>query len=78
MELQKKQFAFLPKMMKMSMRPMVYTAIPLILFFRWFMDYFTAFESFRFFIRSTCKKKINYKHVLPSLLHAQGICNKKN
>lgn len=49
MELQKKQFAFLPKMMKMSMRPIVYTAIPLILFFRWFMDYFDALGNIKFF-----------------------------
>lgn len=29
-------------MMKLSFRPIIYTAIPLFLFFRWFMDYFTA------------------------------------
>lgn len=49
MELQKKQFAFMPKMMKLSMRPMMYTAIPLILFFRWFMDFFAAIGDPRFF-----------------------------
>lgn len=49
MELQKKQFAFLPKMMKLSMRPIMYTSIPLILFFRWFMDFFAAMEGFKFF-----------------------------
>ncbi len=49
MELQKKQFAFLPKMMKLSMRPIIYTSIPLILFFRWFMDYFDAIGGVRFF-----------------------------
>lgn len=42
MELQKKQLEFLPKMMKLSMRGIVYTSIPLILFFRWFMDYFNS------------------------------------
>ncbi len=42
MELQKKQLEFIPKTMKLSMRPIVYTAIPLILFFRWFMDFFSA------------------------------------
>ncbi len=51
MELQKKSFEFLPKTMKLSMRAMMYTGVPLILFFRWFMDYFSnpALESFRFF-----------------------------
>ena len=49
MELQKKQFAFLPKMMKLSMRPIMYTSIPLILFFRWFMDFFNAIGDVRFF-----------------------------
>lgn len=49
MELQKKQFAFLPKMMKLSMRPIIYTSIPLILFFRWFMDYFTLAGDIKFF-----------------------------
>ena len=48
-ELQKKQFAFMPKMMKISMRPMMYTAIPLILFFRWFMDFFSLIGDPRFF-----------------------------
>lgn len=43
MEMQKKHFSeFMPKMMKLSMRPIVYTMIPLILFFRWFSDYFSA------------------------------------
>lgn len=49
MELQKKQFAFMPKMMKLSMRPIMYTSLPLILFFRWFMDYFDAIGNVRFF-----------------------------
>ena len=49
MSLQKKQFEFMPKMMKLSMRPLVYTAIPLILFFRWFVDYFGAIGEFKFF-----------------------------
>jgi uncharacterized membrane protein (DUF106 family) len=42
MELQKKQFAMMPKQMKLSMRAVAYTGIPFILFFRWFNDYFTA------------------------------------
>jgi len=49
MELQKKQFEFLPKTMKLSMRAMIYTGVPFILFFRWFMDFFTAIPDFRFF-----------------------------
>ena len=49
LELQKKQFEFLPKMMKVSMRSIVYTAIPLILFFRWFMDFFSALGDPKFF-----------------------------
>jgi uncharacterized membrane protein (DUF106 family) len=42
MELQKKQFAMFPKQMKLSMRGIIYTGIPFILFFRWFSDYFLA------------------------------------
>jgi len=41
MEFQKKQFGSMGKMMKLSMRPMIYTGVPIILFFRWFMDIFT-------------------------------------
>ena len=48
-ELQKKQFEIIPKTMKLTMRPIVYTGIPIILFFRWFMDYFNAMPDFRFF-----------------------------
>jgi uncharacterized membrane protein (DUF106 family) len=48
-ELQKKQFAFIPKTMKLSMRPIMFTGIPLILFFRWFMDFFTVFGDYKFF-----------------------------
>ncbi len=39
-ELQKKQFKLIPKQFKLSMRAIAYTAIPFILFFRWFGDYF--------------------------------------
>ena len=42
MELQKKQFAMMPKQMKLSMRSIIYTGIPFILFFRWFQDYSLA------------------------------------
>lgn len=48
-ELSRKQLEFIPKTMKLTMRPIVYTAIPLILFFRWFMDFFALMEGFRFF-----------------------------
>ena len=49
MELQKKQLEFLPKTMKLSMRGIIYTGVPFILLFRWFMDYFLAIPDFRFF-----------------------------
>jgi len=42
MEFQKKQFEFLPKTLNLTMRPLAYTGIPIILFFRWFSDYFSA------------------------------------
>lgn len=42
MELQKKQFSMMPKQMKLSMRGIIYTGIPFILFFRWFNDFFVA------------------------------------
>lgn len=40
MEIQKKQMEFMSPMMKLSMRPIMFTGIPFLLFFRWFMDYF--------------------------------------
>ncbi|MFH1592533.1 MAG: EMC3/TMCO1 family protein [Candidatus Woesearchaeota archaeon] len=40
MELQKQQMASLPKSFSMSMKSVAYTSIPLILFIRWFDDYF--------------------------------------
>lgn len=42
LELQKKSFEFIPKTMKLSMRAIAYTAVPIILFFRWFDDFFEA------------------------------------
>jgi len=42
MELQKRQFAMMPKQMKLSMRAVIYTGIPFILFVRWFNDYFSV------------------------------------
>ena len=49
MELQKKSFESIPKTFKLSMSSFVYTAIPLILFFRWFMDFFKSIEDPKFF-----------------------------
>lgn len=50
-EMQKKQLEFIPRTMKLSMRPIIYTGVPFILLFRWFMDYFAlpAMEGFKFF-----------------------------
>ena len=48
-ELQKKQFEFIPKTMKLSMRAIMFTGIPFILFFRWFMDVFTTLGEPKFF-----------------------------
>jgi len=45
MELQKKQLASIPKTMEITMRPIMYTSIPIIILFRWFADYFTANEA---------------------------------
>lgn len=42
MELQKKSFEIVGKTMPITMRPLLYTAIPFVLFFRWFSDYFIA------------------------------------
>src|SRR3989344_6886558 len=42
LELNKKQMEFFGKMMPLTMRPIVYTIIPIMLFFRWFSDFFTA------------------------------------
>jgi len=42
MELQKSMWPTTIRIMKISMRSIIYTGIPFILFFRWFMDYFTA------------------------------------
>jgi len=50
MELQKKQFAMMPKQMKLSMRAVAYTGIPFILFFRWFNDYFITAGSPKFIL----------------------------
>lgn len=36
LELQKKQLEFIPRTMELTMKPTLYTMIPVILFFRWF------------------------------------------
>lgn len=38
-----------PEMMMLGMRPIAYTGIPLILLFRWFMDFFSATGDVKFF-----------------------------
>ncbi|MCX6749434.1 MAG: EMC3/TMCO1 family protein [Candidatus Pacearchaeota archaeon] len=47
-ELSMKSMKAMGPMFKLSMRPIIYTAIPIILLFRWFADYF-ALVNFRFF-----------------------------
>jgi len=42
MELQKKQLQFIPKTFEITLRPVMYTSVPIILFFRWFNDYFVV------------------------------------
>lgn len=49
MELQKKQFEFIPKTFKLTSRGVMFTGIPFILFFRWFSDVFTEMGSPKFF-----------------------------
>ncbi|HTY43949.1 MAG TPA: EMC3/TMCO1 family protein [Patescibacteria group bacterium] len=41
-ELSKKQMEFFPKTFRLTSRSVVYTGVPLILFYRWFSDVFTA------------------------------------
>jgi uncharacterized membrane protein (DUF106 family) len=42
MEIQKEVLPLTGKIMELTMKASIYTIIPLILFFRWFHDYFTA------------------------------------
>ncbi len=42
MEIQKQQFESIPKSFDLTMKPLIYTTIPIILFFRWFADTFKA------------------------------------
>jgi len=41
-EFNKKQMEIIPKTFDITLKPIIYTAIPFILFFRWFNDYFSA------------------------------------
>ena len=38
LEFNKKQIESMPKMFELTMKPLVYTSIPIILFFRWFSE----------------------------------------
>jgi len=49
MNLQKTQMKLLPKQMKLSMRAIAFTGVPLILFFRWFQDFFITLGDVKFF-----------------------------
>ena len=49
MELQKTQMKLFPKQMKLSMRAITFTGVPLILFFRWFQDFFVTLGDVKFF-----------------------------
>ena len=49
MELNKKSLAKAGEMMNLSMGSFMYTAIPIILFFRWFSDYFTVLGNVKIF-----------------------------
>ena len=51
-EMSMKSLEFIGPMMKLSMRPMIYTGVPIILFFRWFMDTFAELGSPKFWIFS--------------------------
>ena len=50
MEFNKKQMEKMPEIMKITMRPLIFTFVPFVLLFRWFHDYFStaALEGFRF------------------------------
>jgi len=42
LELQKKSLEFIPRTFELTLQSSLYTIIPIILFFRWFQDYFTV------------------------------------
>jgi uncharacterized membrane protein (DUF106 family) len=45
LEVQKKQMELMPRQFELTMSSSLYTIVPIILFFRWFSDYFTANSS---------------------------------
>jgi len=51
LELNKKQMEKMPQMFEITARPLLYTFIPIVLFFRWFSDFFSSssLTSFKFF-----------------------------
>jgi len=49
MEVNKELMGLMPKQMKLSMGSFIYTGIPLLLFYRWFYDFFAAAGSPKFF-----------------------------
>ena len=49
MEIQKSLMPTSMKIMELSMRGSMYTIIPFILLFRWFMDFFAALDNVKFF-----------------------------
>ncbi len=49
LEFQKKQLQDMPKSMELSMKPIIYTALPFILFIRWFTDTFKNLGNPKFF-----------------------------
>jgi len=49
-ELQKEWSKALPETFKLNLRPMIITSIPLILFFRWFMDFFQTISNPKLFL----------------------------
>lgn len=49
MELNKKQLEFLPKTMDITMKPTIFTFIPFILLYKWFVDFFALHSEFKFF-----------------------------
>ena len=51
-EMSMKSLEFMGPMMKLSMRPMIFTGVPIILFFRWFMDTFAMLGNPKFWIFS--------------------------
>lgn len=47
-EINQRSLEFFPKTMDLTMKPVLYTAVPFVLFFRWFNDYFVLLD-YKFF-----------------------------